>query len=461
MLCKPPFVLAFAVVSVSLALAQEKQAEKPDLSASDFSKEAYTIERLSSRIVMEDDGTGTRETAAEVKILADAGVKAFAVLNFTYTSANEAVEIEYVRVKKPDGSVVKTPDYNIQDMPADVTRTVPLYSDIHEKHVAVKGLGVGDVLEYLVRLRVVKPEVPGHFWHEYSFTKQAITKDEQLDLSVPADKYVKVVCPDFKPEIKQEGARKIYHWSHANLIVKEKDPNEIPRRVPPNPDIQITTFANWEEIGRWYGGLQVDPVKVTPPIQAKAAELTKGLSTNEEKIHALYNFVSLKYHYIGLDFGIGRYQPHAADDVLDNGYGDCKDKHTLLASLLKAVGIDAWPVLIHATRKLDPDVPSPAQFNHVITVVPNGAQMIWLDTTPEVAPFRLLLLTLRNKQALMIPANKPPVLVTTPENPPFPEERKFSAEGKLSADGTFTGHMEQSFRGDGEVLLREVFRQVP
>jgi transglutaminase-like putative cysteine protease len=80
----------------------------------------------------------------------------------------------------------------------------------------------------------------------------------------------------------------------------------------------------------------------------------------------------LKFHYIGLDFGIGRYQPHAADDVLDNGYGDCKDKHTLLATMLKAVGIDAWPALIHATRKLDPEVPSPAQFNHVITVVPRG-----------------------------------------------------------------------------------------
>ncbi len=44
-------------------------------------------------------------------------MKTFAVLNFTYTSANEVVDIDYVRVRKPDGTVVKTPDYNIQDMP--------------------------------------------------------------------------------------------------------------------------------------------------------------------------------------------------------------------------------------------------------------------------------------------------------------------------------------------------------
>lgn len=440
--------------------SSKKDSSKPDSSRPDFSKEAFTIERLSTRITAESDGTGTREVIAEVKVLADAGVKAFGVLSFTYTSANEAVEFDYVRVRKPDGTVVKTPDYNIQDMPGEVTRTAPLYSDIHEKHVAVKGLSVGDVLEYLVRYRVLKPNVPGQFWYEYSFTKSAITKDERLEVSVPFEKYIKVVSPEFKPEVQPEGTRRVYRWAHANLEVKEKDPDEVPRRVPPNPDVQITTFTSWEEVGRWYGGLQKDPLAVTAAIQAKAAELTKGLKTDDEKIHAIYNFVSLKFHYIGLDFGIGRYQPHAADDVLDNGYGDCKDKHTLLASLLKAAGIEAWPALIHTERKLDAEVPSPAQFNHVITVVPSGGQYIWLDTTPEVAPYRLLMLTLRDKQALVIPSDKAPVLMTTPQNPPFPMDQEFSMKGKLGGDGTFTGHAEQSYRGDSEVLLRMAFRQV-
>ena len=460
-------ILLLAGVTTPLLPAQEKTAEKPGTAAAaapaaspDFSKEAYTIERHLNRISAESDGTGSREVTAEVKMLAEAGVKAFAVLSFTYTSANEVVDIDYVRVRKPDGTVVKTPDYNIQDMPGEVTRTAPLYSDIHEKHIAVKGLGVGDVLEYVVRFRTVKALVPGHFWYEYSFIKNGIAKDEQLEISVPKEKYVKVVSPDFKPEIKEEGPRRVYRWKHANLEVKEKDPNEVPRRIPPNPDVQVTTFASWEDVGRWYGGLQQDPLEVTAAIQAKAAELIKGHTAEEDKIHAIYNFVSLKYHYVGLDFGIGRYQPHAADDVLDNGYGDCKDKHTLLASLLKAAGIEAWPVLIHSQRKLDPDVPSPAQFNHVITVVPRGGQFLWLDTTPEVAPYGLLLLNLRDKQALMIPTSKPPALETTPQNPPFPEEHEFSTEGKLGPDGTFTGHIEQSYRGDTEVYLRAAFRQV-
>src|SRR5579871_1022089 len=362
----------------------EKAAGNPASAAPDFSKEAYVIEKMRTLLTEEADGTGTRERTAEIKMVAEAGVKAFAVLNFTYTSANETVDVDYVRVRKPDGTIVKTPDYNIQDMPAEVSRTAPMYSDIHEKHIAVKGLGVGDVLEYLIRYRVLKAEIPGQFWYEDFFLKDAIVKDQTLELNVPAEKYIKVVSPDLKPVVKDAGARRIYTWTHSNLIVKEKDPTEIPRRIPPNPSVQITTFASWEDIGRWYGGLQKDPLEVTAAIQAKAAELTKGLKTDDEKIHALYNFVALKFHYIGLDFGIGRYQPHPADDVLGNGYGDCKDKHTLLAALLKASGIEAWPALIHVSRELDPDVPSPAQFNHVITVVPRAGKYIWLDTTPEV-----------------------------------------------------------------------------
>lgn len=75
-------------VSFAPALAQ-KPAERPNITGPDFSKEAYTIERLACRISAEGNGTGSREVTAEVKILADAGVKTFAVLNFTYTSANE------------------------------------------------------------------------------------------------------------------------------------------------------------------------------------------------------------------------------------------------------------------------------------------------------------------------------------------------------------------------------------
>jgi Domain of Unknown Function with PDB structure (DUF3857)/Transglutaminase-like superfamily len=432
---------------------------KPN-TTSNIAKEALVFDRARTRIRMESDGTGTRETTTSVRILADAGVKAMAVLEFTYTASNQQVDIAYVRVKKPDGTVIVTPDYNTQDMPADVSRLAPMYSDIHEKHVAVKALGVGDILEFQTTLRTLKPEVSGQFWLEYSFEKNLIMLDEQLDLDLPADKAATVASADVQPSVTASNGRKLYHWASSNL--SRPDPDAAPKSTKHvKPSVQVTTFTSWDQVGAWYQSLQQSSLVVTPAIQAKATALTAGLTSDEDKVRAIFNEVALHIHYVGLEFGIGRYQPHPADDVLSNEYGDCKDKHTLLATLLKAAGIEAWPVLISATRELDPATPSPAQFNHVITVVPRSGKLLWMDSTEEVAPVGELLQPLRDKQALVIPAAKAAYLDTTPANLPRPSSTRIEVAGKLSEDGQFRGHMTESLDGDAGILLRAVFRQVP
>lgn len=462
---------AFLVFAIILAAAQEKPvapAAPPPVAeggkarasnaGADYSKEALVFERVVTRIREEEDGTGFRETTARIRIQADAGVKQMAVLEFTYTASNQQVEIDYVRVIKPDGTVVVTPDYNVQDMPADVSREAPMYSDIHQKHVAVKGLGVGVTLEYKVTQRTLKPEVPGQFWLEYAFNKDLISLDEELDLDVPADKAVTVASAAKQPTITTADGRKLYHWASSNLA--RPDP-EKPLSKHEKPSVQATTFTEWSAVGAWYGGLQKEQLAVTPSIQAKADALTKGLTTEDDKINAIFNAVALKTHYVGLSFGIGRYQPHSADDVLSNEYGDCKDKHTLLATMLKAEGIEAWPVLISSSRELDPAVPSPAQFDHVITVVPHDGKLIWMDSTAEVAPVGVLIGPLRDKQALAIPNGKPAYLERTPADLPYPQMMRFKADGKLSDKGTLTGRMEQTYRGDTELLMRATFRRIP
>ena len=418
-------------------------------------------ERLASRTRFEADGTSVRETEARIKVQSDAGVQQLGVLNFAYTTANGTMEIPYVRVRKPDGTVVTTPAENIQDMPAEVTRVAPTYSDIHEKHVVVKGLAAGDTLEYLFRFRVTKPEVPNQFWFVYAFVRDAVASDEELEIDVPADKYVRVSSPSLAPIVRTAAGRRIYSWKTANLGAHKDDSDTIPRRLAPLPSVELTSFRSWEEVGRWYSELQKPQAAVTPAIQAKAEELTKGITDDDEKVRALYEFVSMQIHYVALSFGVGRFRPHSADDVLGNGYGDCKDKHTLLQALLRAQGIDSWPVLVNAVQEFDADTPSPGQFNHLITAVPRGKEIYWLDTTPEVAPFRLLLANLRGREALAMPGSGAASLMKLPDVPPLASSSQFIAEGKLSPDGTLQTHMERKVSGEQEVLLRLAFRNVP
>jgi tetratricopeptide (TPR) repeat protein len=464
------FTLCLAYCGLDAQAPPKPAVVGPD-SSRDYSKEAFVIEQDSTRITFENDGTSAREATARIRIQSDAGVQQWGILSFAYENSTQVEGIDYVRVRKPDNTLVVTPTDSVQDMPSEISRQAPLYSDLREKHLAVKGLGVGDVLEFQSHTRTTKPLAPGQFWFSQDFSHDSIILQRQLEIRVPQERAVKWKSSGLQPVITEDAGRRIFTWNRAQLEhpsseQEKKDEQEVLRQALRGkmaaPDVQLSSFQSWEEVGRWYGGLQLERVKPTPELIAKATEITKNATDETTRIHAIYGYVSSQFRYIGIDFGIGRYQPHAAAEVLGNQYGDCKDKHTLLASLLGAVGIKAYPALISTRHAIDPDVPSPGQFDHVISVVPQGGSFLWLDTTPEVAPFAYLLSSLRGKQALVIPEDKPPTLATTPEDSPSKPLQTFHARTKLSDTGTLEGKVERTLEGDDfEVLFRTAFRRVP
>jgi tetratricopeptide (TPR) repeat protein len=462
-------ILPLTVVIAGLvgSSAQTPLPPKPVLDVA--SQEAAVIESMATKIAFENDGNFTREQNTRVRVQTDAGVKAWGMLSFPFQAATQTLDIDYVRVQKADGSTIVTPPDNVQDLDSEITRSAPFYSDLREKHVAVKGLVKGDILEYEAHWHTTKPLIPGQFWFEYNFHHEGIVLNERVEIKVPETRAVKVKGPQATQTVTTESGSRIYAWTYSKLQSTKEPEDDQKKQIEialgrlPAPDVQISSFQSWEDVGRWYWSLQKDRVEPTSAIRAKAAELTKGMTDDATKLRALYSFVSTQYRYIGIAFGIGRYQPHAAEDVLTNNYGDCKDKHTLLASLLQATGITLYPALINSTQKLDPEVPTPAQFDHVIGYLPPGKDKdaIWLDTTMEVAPFGLIVARLRDKQALVMSAENSVKFVTTPADPPPPNTETFKLEGKLGEDGTLEAKIAATMQGDSEVVLRTVFRQVP
>jgi len=445
---------------------QDATVSKPEDHKHDYSQEAFVIEQYHSVYRFENDGTGRKETIARIRVQSEAGVQQWGQIQVGYNSANERVEIPYVRVVKADGSVVKAGEDAVQDLSAPLEQQAPVYTDYRQKHITVPGLRPGEVLEYHMVTVIHTALAPGEFWADYEFDKTNIDLDEEIDVDVPADRPLKLKNkPGMDPKISEEHGRRLYHWtsSHLEREDDQKDKDKKKKKNPEDdrPDIQLTTFVSWEQIGRWYAGLEKDRRAPSPEVRAKADELTKGLNNDLDKVEALYDFVAKNFRYVSLSLGVGRYQPHAASDVLHNQYGDCKDKHTLLASLLEAEGMHASSVLINSSRKLDPDVPSPSQFDHVITMLPMGQEEVWMDTTSEVAPFRLLAYTLRKKQALVIPASGTPHLEQTPADTPMPDSEVADVDGKINEIGKLEAHVHYTFRGDEELLLRSIFRRLP
>ena len=426
----------------------------------DNSTAGSVIEKRECKIVYENDGTATFDLTGRIRIQSQAGVHDWGVLNFPYASGTTTLQVVYVRVVKPDGRIVQTPPENVLDMPAEITRQAPFYSDLKDDQVAVKGLEVGDALEYSLREQISKPLDPGQFWLSYDFLRQGVILNDELEISVPGNRQIQYKSPDVQPLLAEKDDRRIYRW-HSDHLQSASSPEASTAADDEDKadSVRITSFRNWDELGDWFRNLVTPRAAVTPEIQAKADELSRSAKTDTEKIQAIYDFVSEKYRYIGISLGIGRYQPHSAADVLTNDYGDCKDKHTLFAALLAAEHIKAFPALINSSRKIDPDMPSPDQFDHVITAIPQEKGFLFLDTTPEIAPFGFLVAGLRDKEALVVSDAGHSQLVSTPAEPPFKSFFTFEANGTLDGAGTLDTKMRMTMRGDAELPFRIAFRQ--
>ncbi|MHB8302804.1 MAG: DUF3857 domain-containing protein [Acidobacteriaceae bacterium] len=427
---------------------------------STYAKEAYVVNQYDTQYTFHADGTGEQIVTVAVRVQSQAGIQQFGNIAVGYVADSQKVQLSYVRVRKSNGTIVEAPLTNMQDTVAPVTLQAPMYSSLRIKLLPVSNLNPGDTLEYQIHLIRNRAEAPNQFWLAHNFITTGVVLEESVQLRVPRQKHVQVVSAKIQPLVRQEGDETIYEWKTARL--QEEPTSQAP--VSPadtKPAIQATTFDNWQQVGEWYRGLESSRVVVTPAIQLQEQQLTKGLVTAEAKQQAIYAYVSTQFRYIGLSFGIGRYQPHMANEVLDNKFGDCKDKHTLFAALMKAAGYEVWPALISSGKKVDALVPYPGQFDHLISVLPKGNTVVWLDTTEEVAPFGMLASVLRDKQALVMPSHAAPELKRTPINPPFPESDIFTMKATLDSKAVLTGHANLTTRGDLELGLRAAFHITP
>jgi tetratricopeptide (TPR) repeat protein/transglutaminase-like putative cysteine protease len=457
-------VLISGVMLAGLSLSAQAPPPLPATST-DYSQEAFVIEQTRTMYRFENDGTGRRETYARVKVQSDAGVQQWGQLVFGFNASTERMDIQFVRVHKADGSTVTAPADAVQELSSPVEREAPIYTDFRQKHITVPSLRPGEILEFSIAVISHTALAANHFWMEHDFHTAAVVLDDRLEVDIPAGRAVTLKTErGLTPAVSEDNGRTIYRWSSSQTKSSSQLAKEAADRkqddAPTHADIRLTTFQNWGEVGSWYAALEKSSRAPDAALRAKAQELVAGKTTDIDKMEALYDYVALNFRYVSISLGAGRYQPRAAADVLRDQYGDCKDKHTLLASLMESVGLHVATVLINSEEKIDPDFPSPSQFDHVITRADIGGQGVWVDVTSEVAPFRLLSPQLRKHQALVVDKGTGR-LEETPADPPMPNSQVRSVEGTLGEVGTLKAKVTYAVRGDLEIPLRTVFRRTP
>ncbi|HKR62475.1 MAG TPA: DUF3857 and transglutaminase domain-containing protein [Thermoanaerobaculia bacterium] len=208
----------------------------------------------------------------------------------------------------------------------------------------------------------------------------------------------------------------------------------------------------WGDVAKWYEGLAEPRRAVSSPIAAKATALTASATKTYDKIAALARFAQRDVRYVAIAIGIGSHQPHAADAILSTLYGDCKDKVTLLSSMLSAIGVKSHYVLVHSERGVAEDTfPTLYAFNHAIIAIelpadaPKGLQAsangtLFFDPTDPFTPIGLLPTSLQGSRGLVVPGN---ALTVLPSHTPEANQLLRSAKLSLTTDGALEGEVRE------------------
>ena len=231
--------------------------------------------------------------------------------------------------------------------------------------------------------------------------------------------------------------------------------------------------GSWQGIGEWYDALAHDRMVASPEITARAAQLTQGKTDFYEKTEALGEFVQKQIRYFVIEMGVGGYQPHPAADILRNGYGDCKDKATLLVTMLSTVGVHGALMMVDTDRGVvDPEAPSLVG-NHMIAaieipagyessklrstiVAKTGKRYLIFDPTWEKTAFGQLEYNLQGGYGILLEGKETQVARLPVLRPELNTVRR-TAKFQLQPDGVLRGEVVESRFGDASEDTRYLY----
>jgi uncharacterized protein DUF3857/transglutaminase superfamily protein len=346
-----------------------------------------------------------------------------------------------------------------------------LISDVRAKLVQIPAPDPGNVLGY----EYEQEEQPLVLQDTWDFQREIPVGETHYSLQLPAGWEYKSSWVNHEEAKPTQAGGNQWHWALSDVKAIRREADMPPMRgvmgmmivsfFPPGGPSVRNGFSNWREMGAWYWSLEQGRADASPQIQEKVATLTAASNTLLGKMTALAEFVQRDIRYVAIELGIGGWQPHPAQDVFAHRYGDCKDKATLMQSMLHEIGVDSYQVDINVERgSITPGTPAYRGFDHQIIAIrlpadvedsslsavmqnPKLGRLLFFDPTDEMTPLGQIRGPLQANYGLIITPDGGE-LVELPEQ--LPSMNGIEREGKLTLDatGTLTGEVTETRIGD-------------
>ena len=235
----------------------------------------------------------------------------------------------------------------------------------------------GDVIRYDYTRQGMNPVMKGHFYqsfdvgfaHPVETIRQRVLSDPKQPLAVRGHAT--------NLEAMVNGNLMTWQIDHPEVIVSEDD---VPADVTIYPWIEVSDMTSWAEVVAW----AVPLYDLDQPLPAELLDRISHLGGDSAaKAAAALRWVQDDVRYLGVEGGIFSHQPRAPELVYEQRSGDCKEKVLLLVSILRRLGISAYPVLVNSSwgKGIATFLPSPYAFDHVIVEAVIGGEHFFLDPT--------------------------------------------------------------------------------
>lgn len=379
-----------------------------------------------------EDGRSKQTRHVVFKVIKDRG-KDQADITIGFDSRIESATILYARTITADGEIVP-----LKKNAVKVTtpyEAYPSYSDYRNLIFSMPGVTTGAIVEYKILIERNKPIIEGDFSESYYFqgTNPVLLSRYRVIIPQAIDLKYQHRNPlngaQLSPRIAHQEGKKIYLWEYRNIpaIIAE---SSMPPWAEVAFNIMVTTMDSWEDFFKWRRKVIAGKTEPSEAIKNKVAELTHNLLTPEEKVNVVFEYVTRQIRYVSIDLGKTGSEPNSASAVFENKYGDCKDKSTLLISMLKVAGIPAYYVLIPTTDTgyLIKDFPYPFQFNHCIVAIQREGEFHFIDPIAENYRVNHLPEYDQNRDVIII-KDPHPIFAKTPLS--TPEENAFYAQRQI------------------------------
>lgn len=413
---------------------------------------------------LEKDGTTSRTYRQIVQILRPEGVENYQEMRFSYAPKHERFTLNWVRVVKPDGTVISDKPTQIQESDVPAQMGDPIYADRKVIRASITGVAPGTIVDYSYTTEDFDPFLEGDASFGWSVSTGLSVARSRYIVDAPADVKLNIREDNltFKRDEKVVGGRRVMTWAIGDLpkIKREtfaSDSNDIFMSVG------VSLPITWSDIGAWYAGNAQSRYEMTDDVKSKLNELLVGARTLDDSLKAIHRWVAQDIRYVSIALGLGGYQPRPPSEVISSGFGDCKDKATIFITMLNHIGIEAHAVLLSSTGGVERSMPSIGQFDHAIAAFrrPGSSQYEYTDLTAKMTPLGEIPFGYQNEFGIVVHKNGQVEEITFPYTKPTDNVATIRVIGTLSPEGIFNGTFEETSVGMRQYGLRNAFYDPP